>query len=584
MKKIRMRKLISLMLSCIVVFAAVFAIVPNEAKAAEEVIFTVSSDKQVLHRGDTFTMTVSMSGNETGEGLVYNLFFDEEKLELVSSAKGDVMSGQFDMLVNYPAGSTNSVRATVLRNAETIPNGTLMTVTFKVKDSALGSPSFNSTVDLLNFDLEDVPYSINNSQQLDIVIPATGISLDKHELTLAKGGTDTLAATIDPADSNENITWSSDNENVVTVDNNGNVTAVSGGTANVTVKAGNYSDTCKITVYVPLNSLTIQTDGTTIVRGEEKQLEVAYDPQDTSETDVAWSSSDPEIVTVDSTGKISGIRQGTADITVTGGSQNTVSDTVTITVEENSLDESLGNTIAFEEMQDALLKGQSVDLKDFWNLDEIVTDNHITDEIAVKWNSDNTDVATVDENGIVYGVKAGTSTITADISATDGNGDIREYIVPIDITVKEIPLESIAFDKVITEMQVGETDTLSIIYNPANTTDLKDVEWSTSDESVVSVENGTLQALKAGTAEITAKVGDKTAACTITVKDTPKADFEGTVEQTGTDNPTGISNSNESNGSVRTGDENNLVSYVLMMLVAAGIAVVLIIRQRSRQR
>lgn len=580
MKRIGIRRVISSMLACVLVFAAVFAITPGKLKAAEEVVFTMASDKEILHRGDTFTVTVGMEGNTTGEGLTYNLIFDEEKLELVSSEKGNVMSGQFDMLVNYPAGSTNSIRATIIRNAETIPNGTLMTATFKVKDTALGRVAFDTAISLLNFNLENVPYSTSNAQ-LNVVIPATRISLDKHELTLAKGETDTLTATISPADSSEEITWNSDNENVVTVDNNGNLTAVGGGTANVTAKVGNYSDVCKVTVSVPLNSLTIQSDSTTIMRGEEKQLEVVYNPQDTSETDVEWTTSDPEVVTVDpSTGKITGLKEGTSDITVTGGAENTISDTVTITVEENSLEEDLGNTIAFDEAKEEILKGQSIDLTDFWNLDEIVADNQITDNISVKWSSDNTKVATVDEKGVVYGVKEGSSTITADITATDGNGNARNYVVSIIIAVKEIPLESIGFDKVVTEMQVGETTTLTIIYNPEDTTDLKNVEWITSDESVISVENGTLHALKVGSAEITAKVGDKTATCTIEVKDTPKADFDGTTTNTDQvkDNTSG------SNASVRTGDDNNLVSYILLMVMAAGIMIVLVIGKRSRQR
>lgn len=581
MKRVGIRRVISCMLACVIAFATAFTIAPGKLKAAEEVVFTMTSDKETLHRGDTFTVSVSMAGNTTGEGLTYNLIFDEEKLELIGSERGEVMSGQFDTLTNYPAGSTNSIRAVIIRNEEAIPNGTLMTATFKVKDSALGSAAFDTSISLLNFNLENIPYSIANNIQSNIVIPAIGISLDKHELILNKGEKDTLIATVSPTDSSEAIVWDSDNKDVVTVDDNGNLTAVSGGTANITVKAGNHSDVCKVTVFVPLNGLMIQSDSTTIMRGEEKELEVAYDPQDTSETEVVWTSSAPDIVAVDpSTGKITGLKEGTSDITVTGGAENTISDTVTITVEENKLEADLGNTITFDEMQEALLKGQSIDLTDFWNLDEIVTNNQITDEIFVEWSSSDTEVASVDEKGVVYGVQEGTSTITADITAIDGSGNTRNYVADIDVTVREIPLESIAFDKVITEMQVGETTTLSILFNPENTTDSKNVEWITSDESVISVENGTLHALKVGTAEIIAKVGDKTATCTIEVKDTPKVEFNGT---TGHDNQTMGNNPGNTSG-VRTGDESNLMICVMLMVMAAGMMITLVIRQRNRQK
>lgn len=73
-------------------------------------------------------------------------------------------------------------------------------------------------------------------------------------------------------------------------------------------------------------------------------------------------------------------------------------------------------------------------------------------------------------------------------------------------------------------MKLGATDTLSIIYNPQNTTDAKDVTWTSSNPSVISVENGKLTANAVGTADITAKVGDKTVTCTITVKEEKKAE------------------------------------------------------------
>ncbi|MEZ3435758.1 MAG: hypothetical protein K1W34_14280 [Lachnospiraceae bacterium] len=64
-------------------------------------------------------------------------------------------------------------------------------------------------------------------------------------------------------------------------------------------------------------------------------------------------------------------------------------------------------------------------------------------------------------------MKEGKAAIEAVISFKDGNGSTTgEYPVTTEIEVKEIALDSIAFDKVIKEMLVGATDTLQVIYNP----------------------------------------------------------------------------------------------------------------------
>lgn len=83
-------------------------------------------------------------------------------------------------------------------------------------------------------------------------IPATAVTLNKTELTLDAGTSETLTATITPADCNQPVTWTSDNEAVAKVDGTGKVSAIGAGTANVTVTVGTVSATCVVTV----NALT----------------------------------------------------------------------------------------------------------------------------------------------------------------------------------------------------------------------------------------------------------------------------------------------------------------------------------------
>ncbi len=83
------------------------------------------------------------------------------------------------------------------------------------------------------------------------VVIVTDVSLNKNSLTLDKGGSETLTATVHPENATDkSVTWSSSNSSVATVDNNGNVTAVGAGSAKITVKTNNggYEDYCDVTV------------------------------------------------------------------------------------------------------------------------------------------------------------------------------------------------------------------------------------------------------------------------------------------------------------------------------------------------
>ena len=85
-------------------------------------------------------------------------------------------------------------------------------------------------------------------------VPVTGVKLDKTSLTLQETGSDTLTATVEPADAtNKDVTWASSNSAVATVDATGNVKAVGAGKATITVTTadGSHTATCAVTVEKP---------------------------------------------------------------------------------------------------------------------------------------------------------------------------------------------------------------------------------------------------------------------------------------------------------------------------------------------
>ena len=124
--------------------------------------------------------------------------------------------------------------------------------------------------------------------------------------------------------------------------------------------------------------------------------------------------------------------------------------------------------------------------------------------------------ATVSGTGKVA-LKEGNNTINVVVTAE--NGDKRTYTVNIKRNIEnKIPLKSIALSKTEYSMFDGDTTTLSVSYNPSTTTDDRTVTWNSSNTKVATVsKDGKITAIGAGTATITAKVGNFTATCKVTV-------------------------------------------------------------------
>lgn len=152
----------------------------------------------------------------------------------------------------------------------------------------------------------------------------TGVTLNKTSATLTKGSTTTLTATVSPTGANKSVIWSTSNSSVATVSSTGKVTAKNSGTANiiVTTVEGGYTATCTVTVTekavtgVKLNKTSLSLDV-----GGTSTLTATISPSGANNS-VIWSSSDPSVATVSSTGKVTAVKAGTTTIiakTASGG-------------------------------------------------------------------------------------------------------------------------------------------------------------------------------------------------------------------------------------------------------------------------
>ena len=143
------------------------------------------------------------------------------------------------------------------------------------------------------------------------------------------------------------------------------------------------------------------------------------------------------------------------------------------------------------------------------NLTVSYNPTNTTDSKTVTWSSGNTSVAKVDQNGKITAVNKGTTTITAKVGSKTAS---------CNVTVK-VPLTGISLNKTTLALNRGVTETLTVNYNPSDTTDSKTVTWSSENTSVAKVDqNGKITAVDVGTTNILAKVGNKTASCSVTVK------------------------------------------------------------------
>lgn len=151
-------------------------------------------------------------------------------------------------------------------------------------------------------------------------VPVTGVKLDKTELTLKKGESVALKATIEPGKAtNKKVSWSSNNASVATVDDEGKVTAVSGGNAAiiVTTEDGGHTATCSVTVLKDVTGVRLDKTSITMRKGETVKLTATVSPDDAGNKKVTWKSGDEKIATVDESGNVRGTGFGTTSVTVT---------------------------------------------------------------------------------------------------------------------------------------------------------------------------------------------------------------------------------------------------------------------------
>ena len=336
-----------------------------------------------------------------------------------------------------------------------------------------------------------------------------GITLNKTKLSLTAGKSETLAATVTPADAeNKEVLWSTSNAAVATVDAAGKITAVAPGRVTITATAAaadaaytGASAVCEVTVTKPVSSIKLDKTSASILRGKTVTLKATVSPSDAGNKAVSWSSSDKKIATVDSKGLVKGVAKGTATITAKAKDGSGVKATCKITVRQPVTKITLSKTSA------SILRNKTITLK-------ATAGPSSANDKSVAWTTSNKKVATVNSKGVVKGIAKGTATITA--TARDGS----KVKAACKITVRQ-PVTKITLNKKSASILRNKTITLKATAGPSSAND-KSVTWTTSNKKIATVNSkGVVKGIAKGTATITAtaKDGSKVkAVCKITVR------------------------------------------------------------------
>lgn len=256
------KRIASLLLCFVMVFALMAITTPAFADTSVHppVTFTIKPDKTTAKPGDTITYQAIIGPVEKLQAAQFKLVIPEElKYTGGSSPEGlteklNAASAEFtSSTMKFVLGGTNYYTS----NSDTL----LATFTCKVKAGVAAGKMpvvtvINDEGDFFFADSDEKYYTINyNPSGAAVTIaaeekPATGITLNKSELTLTAGESDTsLTAAVTPEGSTDTVVWSSSKTDVATVDSaTGKVTAVAPGEATITATAGTKTATCTVKV------------------------------------------------------------------------------------------------------------------------------------------------------------------------------------------------------------------------------------------------------------------------------------------------------------------------------------------------
>ena len=274
------------------------------------------------------TLAAQKSGVTTYDGM-YTVVLDSS----VNINEGK----KFSVVVEVNSNSGKTSYLAYERSMQSGEAGYWCTASIKANQSFINSP-YNGWNDFSN-----KSYGGNfiikafTDNETTTTVDVEKVSLNKSATTLTEGESETLTATITPSNAtgDKTVKWSSSNAEVAAVDSNGKVTAKKAGTAVITATSSNRKTaSCTVTVKqkeIAITGISLNKSTTSITEGESETLTATITPSNaTGDKTVKWSSSNTAVASIDSAGKVTAKKAGTAVITATSSNGKTASCTVTV--------------------------------------------------------------------------------------------------------------------------------------------------------------------------------------------------------------------------------------------------------------
>ena len=287
------------------------------------------------------------------------------------------------------------------------------------------------------------------------------------------------------------------NKNVISIDSDGNITTLKNGTTNVKAVVQYFDGTEiilneKVTVDIKPQVVGLDKTSYTFNYTKNMQLKATILPTQASNTKLNWTSDNKSVATVDGNGVVTPVKNGTCKIIATTADGTNIKGNCSITVDIKpqviGLDKTsyTFNGAIKMQLKATILPTQASNTK-------------------INWTSDDENIATVNENGVVTPKKKGTCHViatTADSTAIKANCEIIVEVVK----ATSIKIRNNSYSIV----SVNQAPSFSPTISPSGTTNKK-VKWTSSDEKIAVVsENGVVKPVKNGTCKIIATTTDGT--------------------------------------------------------------------------
>jgi uncharacterized protein YjdB len=409
--------------------------------------------------GETTIIARTVEGNFMGTCTVY---VKEQAKGITIDLRDVVVRVGEEYQIPYKLNPTTSTEAKI---TWTSTNSAVATVTDKgvVKGVTQGS-----TIIMAKLANGEIAYC-------NVVVEeeVTGLQLNYDRKTIYKGKTFTLKATVTPnGATNPAVTYSSSNEKVCTVSSKGKVTGKKPGTAIITVttKENGYKAFCVVTV--KQNVTKIKLNYSSYKLGYKKTLQLKATVTTTaSNKKIKWTSSNPSVATVNSSGKVTAKKYGTTTITAAATDGSGVKATCKIRVVR------LVTKVKLNRYSMTMVAGRKATLK------ATISPKNATYKTAT-WSSSDQSIATVDSRGTIYALQPGIVYITA--KAKDSSNKKAVCRVEVKAAVSASSITIITDDVV---LAVNQSKVMPKSITPPTSTD--SVTWETDNEYVATVNKST---------------------------------------------------------------------------------------------